>query len=101
MSSPHPETAAPPTSNTPDTNGVHPASGGEDQAPCSAAASSQGSCSGNRVDRAEQLVERVAEKVSSLTARWGRGLVGVFGRLREEAQDFWGEVQSIRRGDQR
>jgi hypothetical protein len=53
------------------------------------------------VDRADQLVERAAEKVASLTLRCGRGILRLLSRVREEAEDIWAEAQSIRHGDQR
>ena len=52
------------------------------------------------MDRADELVDRIAERVSTYTARWGRGVLRLFSRVREEAEDIWGEAQSIRRGDQ-
>ena len=55
----------------------------------------------SHVDRAEQMVERVAENVSSFTAKWGRRAWSIVSRVREEAEDMWSEAQSIRRGDQR
>jgi hypothetical protein len=54
----------------------------------------------SRVQRAEVMVDRVAERVSDFTSRWGRRVVRVFSRIKEEAEDIWGEAQSIRRGKQ-
>jgi hypothetical protein len=54
----------------------------------------------SRVERAEEMVDHIAERVSDLTSRWGRRVVRVFSRIKEEAEDMWGEAQSIRRGDQ-
>jgi hypothetical protein len=55
----------------------------------------------SQVDRADQMVERAAEKVVSLSIRCGRGILRLLSRVREEAEDMWAEAQSIRRGDQR
>jgi hypothetical protein len=52
------------------------------------------------VDRADEVVDRIAERVSTFTARLGGGFLRVLSRMREEAEDIWGEAQSIRRGDQ-
>jgi hypothetical protein len=52
------------------------------------------------VDRAEEMVDQIAESVASFTSRWGRRFVRILSRVREEAEDIWGEAQSIRRGDQ-
>jgi hypothetical protein len=51
-------------------------------------------------ERAEEIVDRVAERVSQLTSEWGRKLLRLAARAREEAEDIWAEAQSIRRGDQ-
>jgi hypothetical protein len=53
-----------------------------------------------QVARAEEMVDRFAERVASFTSTWGRHLWRVAARVREEAEDIWGEAQSIRRGDQ-
>ncbi len=54
----------------------------------------------SRTQRAEELVDRLAERAGQLTATWGRKLARFAARVREEAQDIWAEAQSIRRGDQ-
>lgn len=54
----------------------------------------------SNVKRAEELVDRIAVQVSGFTANWGRRVVRVLSRVKEEAEDIWGEAQSIRRGDQ-
>jgi hypothetical protein len=46
------------------------------------------------------MVDNIAESVSDFTSRWGRRVVRVLSRIKEEAEDIWGEAQSIRRGDQ-
>jgi hypothetical protein len=50
------------------------------------------------LDRAEELVDSLADKVSSLTASWGRKLLRLSSRARESVQDFWSEVQDFRQG---
>jgi hypothetical protein len=52
------------------------------------------------VERAEEIVDRVAAKVAETTSVWGRKLLRFASRVKESAQDFWAEAQSIRRGDQ-
>jgi hypothetical protein len=52
------------------------------------------------VVRAEALVDCLAERVGQLTSVWGRRIAWAAGRVKEEAQDLWAEVQSIRHGDQ-
>jgi hypothetical protein len=50
------------------------------------------------LDRAEEVVDHLAERVSSLTSSWGRKLLRLSSRARESAQDFWAEVQDFRQG---
>jgi hypothetical protein len=50
------------------------------------------------LDRAEELVDSFAEKVSSLTSSWGRKFLRLGSRARESVQDFWAEVQDFRQG---
>lgn len=59
-----------------------------------------GSAASPQVARAEEIVDRLAERVAHYTSVWGRGLWRIGARVREEAEDVWGEAQSIRRGDQ-
>jgi hypothetical protein len=82
-----------------DANGFHASEkSGDGSLPAGSAESAQpGEC--KQVDRAEAMVERVAENVSSFTARWGRRAWSLVTRTREEAEDLWSEVQSIRRGN--
>jgi len=54
-----------------------------------------------RVARAEQIVDRMAERVAGLTSVWGRRVLWLGTRIKEEAEDMWAEAQSIRRGDQK
>lgn len=53
-----------------------------------------------QVERAEEIVDRLAERVAHYTSVWGRQLWRASARIREEAEDLWAEAQSIRRGDQ-
>jgi hypothetical protein len=50
------------------------------------------------LDRAEEVVDHLAERVSSLTSSWGRQFLRLSARAREAAQDFWAEVQDFRQG---
>jgi hypothetical protein len=52
------------------------------------------------VEKAEEAVDRLAAWVSDVTSVWGRRMLRAGSRIREEAEDFWAEAQSIRRGDQ-
>jgi hypothetical protein len=54
----------------------------------------------SRVDRAEEIVDKVAAKVATWSSFLGRKIVKGTSRLREAAQDFWAEAQNIRRGKQ-
>jgi hypothetical protein len=56
---------------------------------------------GTHVARAEQLVDRFAEGIAGFTSRWGRRVLWLGTRIKEEAEDMWAEAQSIRRGDQK
>ncbi len=51
------------------------------------------------MERAEEVVDRLAERVSQLTSTWGRKVLRWAARAREEAEDIWAEAQSIRRGE--
>jgi hypothetical protein len=55
----------------------------------------------DRISRAEQMVDRLAERVAGATSRWGRRVLWLGTRIKEEAEDMWAEAQSIRRGDQK
>jgi hypothetical protein len=50
------------------------------------------------LDRAEEIVDHVADRVSSLTSSWGRKFLRLGSRARESLQDFWAEVQDFRQG---
>jgi len=65
-----------------------------------AAESTAGADGRSSTERAEEIVDRVAERVSQLTSEWGRKLLRLAARAREEAEDIWAEAHSIRRGEQ-
>jgi hypothetical protein len=48
--------------------------------------------------RAEELVDRMGERVGQYATALGRGFLKLFARAREEAEDIWAEAQHIRRG---
>jgi hypothetical protein len=50
------------------------------------------------LDRAEEMVDFLAGKISSLTSNWGRKFLRLSSRTRESAEDFWAEVQDFRHG---
>jgi hypothetical protein len=52
------------------------------------------------VRRAEELIDRVADRVGQFTSYLGRQVLRLGARAREEAEDMWAEAQSIRRGRQ-
>jgi hypothetical protein len=54
-----------------------------------------------RLARAEQIVDHLAERVAGFTSTWGRRVLWLGTRVKEEAEDMWAEAQSIRRGDQK
>jgi hypothetical protein len=91
------DTAPPGPEVTAAANGAHVEQPRE--ASNSSAASPDGSA--NRVDRAEQMVDKLAERVAGFTSRWGRRVLWLGTRIKEEAEDLWAEAQSIRRGDQK
>jgi len=49
---------------------------------------------GGRVEKADDLVDRVTVSVAGVVAR-------VVARTREEAEDIWAEAKSVHRGDHR
>jgi hypothetical protein len=53
----------------------------------------------DRMERAEEIVDRVSSWVGNMTSLWGKRLIRAGSRIREEAEDFWAEAQNIRRGD--
>ena len=50
------------------------------------------------LDRAEEIVDHLAERASALTASGGRKVLWFMSRAREVAEDFWADVQDFRRG---
>jgi hypothetical protein len=56
---------------------------------------------GDRVERAEQMVDQIAERVGHYTSVVGRQLLRMGMRAREEAEDMWAEARSIRNGRKR
>jgi hypothetical protein len=50
------------------------------------------------LDRAEEVVDHLAGKVSGLASSWGRKILRLGSRAREMLQDFWAEVQDFRQG---
>ena len=50
--------------------------------------------------RAEEVIDRVADRVGQFTSYLGRQVLRLGARAREEAEDMWAEAQSIRRGRQ-
>jgi hypothetical protein len=49
-------------------------------------------------ERAEEMVDNLAEKAASVTASGGRKLLWFVSRAREVAEDFWADVQDFRQG---
>lgn len=75
--------------------GNHPTSDGH-----TASANGEAATEHTTVERAEEMVDHIAASVSNFTSIWGRRIVRMMSRVKEEAEDIWGEAQSIRRGDQ-
>jgi len=71
-------------------NGARPAAAGRDP----------GALSPQALQRAEELVDRMGERVAYYAAFLGAKIKEFAARLREEAEDIWAEAQSIRRGEQ-
>jgi hypothetical protein len=49
-------------------------------------------------ERAEALAGRIGSGAAALSSVVARGLIRFAARARESLQDFWAEVQSVRRG---
>ncbi len=49
--------------------------------------------------RAEEMVDRFAERVGHYTGQLGHGLLRLAARAREEAEDIWADAQAVRRGE--
>jgi hypothetical protein len=74
-----------------------PSAAPSDHADAAGAGSAQANRSG--LERAEEIVDRVAERVASFANTvWGKKVLTVAAHAREAAQDFWAEVQQVRRG---
>jgi len=69
---------------------------GEQNGPAQDGAAVEGQAD-ERMARAEQMVDQLAEKVGRFTSVLGRRILWLGARLREEAEDIWAEAQSIRR----
>jgi hypothetical protein len=85
------ERAADPVMGTTETDGKKQSRTPEDGA-------ADGAEDRSRMDRAEEMVDRIAERVAQFTSVWGRKLLKLGARAREEAEDMWAEAQNIRRG---
>ncbi len=51
--------------------------------------------------RAEEMVDRLADRLGHYAGVVGQKLSWLFARAREEAEDIWAEAQAIRRGEHR
>lgn len=51
----------------------------------------------SEMEQAEEMVDHLAQRVAELTSIWGRKLLWLGVRAREEAEDIWAEAQNIRR----
>jgi hypothetical protein len=79
---PHPQ--------APDANDRHP-----DNAPQDGAA--ELGMRENRMRRAEEMVDRMGERIGHYTTVAGHGILWFAARAREEVEDIWAEAQHIRR----
>jgi hypothetical protein len=52
------------------------------------------------MQRAEELVDQIGERIGHYATVFGHGLLRFAARAREEAEDIWAEAQNIRRGQQ-
>lgn len=50
------------------------------------------------LQRAEEIVDRLVQRMSLFATRAGHQMQKYTARAREEAEDFWAEVQQIRKG---
>jgi hypothetical protein len=51
------------------------------------------------IDRAEEIADNLAHQVGVASATLTKKLVAATSRAREALQDFWAEVQAVRRGE--
>jgi hypothetical protein len=61
-------------------------------------ASTNGEMRSAQMERAEELVDQLAERLAKFTSGFGRKILRLGARAREEAEDIWAEAQNIRRG---
>jgi hypothetical protein len=54
---------------------------------------------GPTMQRAEELVDRLADRLSHYAGVVGHKLAWLAARAREEAEDIWAEAQALRRGE--
>jgi len=76
--------------------GAHPAVTSEQPVPGLAAEDGEVSAT----ERAEEMIDLIASKMAHYTSVFGRALLRLGARAREEAEDIWAEAQNIRRGGQ-
>jgi len=79
-------------------NGAGEGPHGRGESPDHATGAEDGEAS--TMDRAEEMVDHLAQKVAHYTSAFGRALLRLGARAREEAEDIWAEAQNIRRGGQ-
>ena len=53
----------------------------------------------SRLDRVEELMDKIGRKVGSFTSMLGQKLIRLAAHAREGVEDCWAEAQSIRRGE--
>jgi hypothetical protein len=71
-------------------------------APAGEATHADGAADGareERLRRAEEMVDRVTERVGHYAGIIGHEILRFAARAREEAEDIWAEAQSLRRGE--
>jgi hypothetical protein len=77
-----------------------PAGNGAAQGAARQAGEGPGGIDPETMRRAEELVDRMGERVGHCISFLGRGVLKLAARAREEAEDIWAEAQQIRRGGQ-
>jgi hypothetical protein len=75
----------------------HPEGVGDGAHETAADAEPQQGAPSTATERAEELVDRLAERVGHYTGQVGHGLLWLVTRAREEAEDIWAEAQALRR----
>ena len=81
-----------------DGHDAHGAANGAGSAP-PAGPAADGATKAPPLQRAEELTDRLGERVSHYAALLGHKIMQFAARLREEAEDIWEEARSIRRGE--